>query len=42
LPSASISYSGSPFCTSQSIPQDVTINGSGAYTGGQYTVSPEM
>ncbi len=36
VPSATISYSGSPFCTSVATPQPVTISGSGAYTGGAY------
>ena len=36
VPTATISYSGSPFCTSGSTPQPVTISGTGAYTGGTY------
>ncbi len=38
LPTASISYSGAPFCSSVSVAQDVTLTGS---TGGSFTVSPE-
>ncbi len=37
IPTATISYAGSPFCTSISTPQSVTINGTGAYTGGTYS-----
>ncbi len=36
LPSATISYSGSPFCSSAGI-QSVTLSGAGAYTGGTFT-----
>ena len=36
VPSATISYSGSPFCTSEATPQPVTISGTGVYTGGTY------
>src|SRR5207253_581357 len=32
--SATISYAGSPFCKSVSVPQPVSISGTGAYTGG--------
>ncbi len=40
LPTASISYSGNPFCNSISSQQDVTISGTGVYTGGTYSASP--
>jgi|WetSurSiteA1Bulk_404760.scaffolds.fasta_scaffold02155_2 gliding motility-associated-like protein len=40
LPTATISYAGSPFCKSLVSAQPVTINGTGAYTGGTYTASP--
>jgi len=36
LPTASISYTGTPFCTSVTAAQGVTLSGSGAYTGGSY------
>ncbi len=39
-PTATISYSGSPFCMSLTTPQSVTINGTGAYTGGTYSALP--
>ncbi len=37
VPTASISYSGTPFCTSLSSPQTVALSGTGAYTGGTFT-----
>ena len=37
LPTASISYSGSPFCKSLTTLQPVTLTGTGSYTGGSYT-----
>ncbi|WP_207917089.1 T9SS type A sorting domain-containing protein [Flavobacterium hiemivividum] len=40
LPTATISYSGSPYCKNIAIGQAVTLSGSNAYTGGTYTVSP--
>ncbi|TWO30723.1 HYR domain-containing protein, partial [Seonamhaeicola sediminis] len=36
IPTASISYNG-PFCDSETNPQSVTLNGTGAYTGGTYS-----
>jgi hypothetical protein len=39
-PSASISYAGTPFCTSLWLPQTVTLEGTGAYSGGTYSASP--
>jgi gliding motility-associated-like protein len=39
VPTASISYS-SPLCMSNSTPQNVTITGTGAYTGGMYSATP--
>ena len=39
-PTASISYSGNPFCQSGGAIQPVTLNGTGAYTGGIFTVLP--
>ncbi|MEO7047664.1 MAG: DUF2341 domain-containing protein, partial [Ferruginibacter sp.] len=40
LPTSTISYAGSPFCTSLNGAQSVTLGGSGAYTGGGYSASP--
>ena len=40
VPTASINYSGSPFCRSLSTAQLVALTGTGAYTGGTYTASP--
>lgn len=40
VPSASISYTGSPFCTSVSGTVAVNITGVGSYTGGTYSASP--
>ncbi|MDX9812234.1 MAG: PKD-like domain-containing protein, partial [Bacteroidales bacterium] len=40
LPTATISYSGNPFCTSVIGPQDVSFSGTGAYTGGTFTSLP--
>src|SRR5678810_1059683 len=37
VPTASISYSGTPFCTSVSTAQSVTLSGTGAFTGGTYS-----
>ena len=37
VPSATISYSGSPFCSTTSGTKSVTLNGYGAYTGGAFT-----
>jgi len=39
LPTAAISYTGSPWCTSATV-QSVTLTGTNAYTGGTYTVAP--
>jgi sugar lactone lactonase YvrE len=39
LPTASISYSGSPFCNSNSTPQNVNLTGTGSYTGGIFSSS---
>lgn len=39
-PTATINYSGSPFCRSVSTAQSVTLTGTGAYTGGTYSASP--
>jgi gliding motility-associated-like protein len=41
LPTAVISYSGSPWCTSAGV-QAATLTGSGAYTGGTYTSTPGL
>jgi gliding motility-associated-like protein len=38
-PTASISYSGTPFCTSVAAAQNVTLNGIGVFTGGVYSSS---
>ncbi|MEI6198147.1 MAG: hypothetical protein WCS42_27840, partial [Verrucomicrobiota bacterium] len=40
VPTASISYAGTPFCTSVVTAQTVTISGTGAYTGGTYSAAP--
>jgi gliding motility-associated-like protein len=37
VPTAAISYAGTPFCKSISTAQAVTITGTGAYTGGTYS-----
>ena len=37
LPTASITYAGTPFCTSLETPQPVTLTGTDAYTGGTFT-----
>ena len=37
LPTASINYSGSPFCNSLETPQNVTLIGTGDYTGGTFS-----
>ncbi|MSP84316.1 MAG: hypothetical protein EXR18_00605, partial [Flavobacteriaceae bacterium] len=36
-PTATISYSGTPFCTTLNSGQAVTLNGTAAYTGGTYS-----
>jgi gliding motility-associated-like protein len=40
LPTTTISYAGSPFCTTVGTAQPVTLNGTGAYTGGSYAAVP--
>ncbi|UOK42527.1 MULTISPECIES: T9SS type A sorting domain-containing protein [Flavobacterium] len=40
VPTASISYTGAPYCLSVTTPQNVTLTGSGTYTGGTYSASP--
>ncbi|CAM3950233.1 T9SS type B sorting domain-containing protein [Flavobacterium cucumis] len=40
LPTASISYAASPYCDDNAIAQTVTLTGTGAYTGGTYSVLP--
>ncbi len=37
LPTATISYSGAPFCTSVTTAQPVTLSGTAAYTGGTFS-----
>jgi len=39
LPTATISYSGSPICKDAAV-QAVSLSGTGAYTGGSYTSAP--
>jgi gliding motility-associated-like protein len=39
LPTAAISYTGSPWCVSAAV-QTVTLTGTGSYTGGTYSVLP--
>ncbi len=36
-PTATISYTGSPYCISLNTPQSAILNGTGAYTGGIYS-----
>jgi gliding motility-associated-like protein len=40
LPTAAISYAGSPFCTSVIFAQSVSLTGTGAFTGGTYSATP--
>lgn len=40
LPTANLSYSGTPFCKSLSTPQAPTLTGTNAYTGGTYSSVP--
>ena len=40
LPTVSLSYGGSPYCKSLSALQSPALTGTGAYTGGTYSVSP--
>ncbi|SOC78708.1 Por secretion system C-terminal sorting domain-containing protein [Salinimicrobium sediminis] len=40
-PTASITYSGTPFCTSDSVAKTVTLTGTDSFTGGSFTASPE-
>ncbi|HUX95815.1 MAG TPA: HYR domain-containing protein, partial [Bacteroidales bacterium] len=40
LPTVSISYTGSSFCTNLLVPQTVTINGTGDYLGGNFSSNP--
>src|SRR6266540_905429 len=40
VPTATISYAGSPFCKSIGTAQSVTLTGTGAFTGGTYSASP--
>jgi gliding motility-associated-like protein len=37
IPTATITYAGSPFCSTLTNSQAVTLTGTGAYTGGTYT-----
>ena len=37
VPTATISYAGTPFCTTLTTGQAVTLNGTAAYTGGTYS-----
>lgn len=39
-PTATITYSGSPFCTNTSMPQNVSLTGTDAYTGGVFSSVP--
>jgi len=41
-PTASINYSGAPFCNSNSIQQNVTLTGTGTYTGGVFSASSNL
>ncbi len=40
LPTATISYAGTPFCKSLNNPQPATLTGTGAYTGGTWSAVP--
>jgi hypothetical protein len=40
VPTATISYAGTPFCSTISTAQAVTLIGTGAYTGGTYSALP--
>jgi gliding motility-associated-like protein len=40
LPTASISYSGNPFCKSLNNPQPATLTGTGAFNGGTWSAVP--
>ena len=40
VPTATISYSGNPFCRSLTTAQSVTLTGTGAYAGGTYSSAP--
>ncbi len=40
LPTATISYAGTPFCKSLNSGQPVTLSGTNAYTGGTYSALP--
>ena len=40
LPTANLSYTGSPFCSSLTTPQSVTLTGTNAYIGGTYSSNP--
>ena len=40
VPTASISYTGGPFCSTDQTPDAVTLTGTNAYTGGTFTASP--
>ncbi|WP_298224833.1 T9SS type B sorting domain-containing protein [Flavobacterium sp.] len=40
VPTAIISYTGSPFCTTLTAPQNVTLTGTNAYTGGSFSATP--
>ena len=40
VPTATISYAGTPFCTSVALAQPVTLGGTGAYSGGTYAATP--
>lgn len=42
VPTATISYAGGPFCTSDETPQPVTLTGTGAYTGGVFTSDADL
>ncbi|MFZ4413424.1 MAG: hypothetical protein ACOYOV_10110 [Bacteroidales bacterium] len=40
IPTATINYTGTPFCNTLAIEQSVTINGTAAYTGGVFSATP--
>jgi len=42
MPSANISYIGTPFCTSLFTPQPVTISGTSVYLGGTFSSTPGL
>ena len=42
IPTATITYGGTPYCSSLATPQAVTLNGTGAYSGGAFSADPGL